>query len=188
VASWLANAGGHEEDDCPPHIYDSGYQLGEVGSPATHVWKMEYYDNTGTALPTSQREALEKSVSATVYNGGYYHYDLDSICSEDGLGAYGQSDGSETSGGGGFVVFPSTTSDPATGSDHVFCDNDHPHGTQNGSTESETVDWEVIANGLMTHVGVQQRSDDETSDVDWETEDTGGAATGGWDSSWVWVR
>ena len=127
------------------------------------------------------------AVSKTVYDGTYCHYDMDSPCSVDGVGPYGQADGSETSGGG-YVIFPSKSANPATGSDFVFCDNDNPHCTTFGTTDYEVISWKTIANGLMTYIGVQDRSDAETSAVTWGNKDTAGASRGVWSASGVWVR
>lgn len=165
------------------------YAIPTASGGQTHVWELTYYDANGHAIDATQIAALSSRVTKTVYDGDHYHWDIDSPCSVDGVGPYGQPDDTtHDDGGGGYVLFPSTSSDPSTGSDFVLCDNDNPHNSQAGSTEHEVIDWEVVANGLMTHIGVQDRGDGESDDVVWGTSNGNGGGRGVLGNTWVWVR
>ncbi len=176
-------------DNQPDPARGTCYSIAEEGTTETFVWPLAYYDWDGNPIDPVQMVAMGAVVQSTVYDGWYYHNDMDSPCGTDGVGAYGgPDDTANADGGGGFVLFPAKGVDPSTDSDFVICDADNPHLTTGGATDREQLVWEPIANGLVTHMGVQDRSDAETTVIDWGAKDVGGGARSVLDSTWFYVR
>lgn len=125
-----------------------------------------------------------------MYDGDHYHLDIDAPGISEPVGPYGETGtGPVNDGGGGYVIFPSRTADPSTGSDFYITDNNNPHLSNPGdSTDHETLSWETIGHGLITHWGVQGRGNDVTSAMTWSGPSAVGGARGVLTNNWLWVR